>query len=611
MMIRRGNWPTPRFVMKHAFLLCSVVILATTLLAGCGSDPVKPTTLPPSQVTVDWEQPFPPAPIYEIVGFSSSDIYGVGGGGMILHYNGVTWSPVESPTREDLTSMSKAGDQLVAVGRNGTIVRFDGSTWRTEPSGTSAYLLSVWGNAPDTLYATGDHGTVLRYDGTQWNALIAPPSQLLRCSWGTTADNYYVGADSLFHFDGRQWTNTGIVPQNGIWSIWGASREDIWASDGTNWLWHYDGNSWKKVLSSMSYPFIDLWGLAADDVFGIGGFGVVSHYDGVNWSEEWLGDYSLMAQWGTSKDDRWVSGLLTQSMGPAGALFHFDGNEWTRTGQVLSARLGDIWSDSNGDQAIAVGYAGDILEKSNHAWHVVTPVTSQTLNAVWSLPNGDAIAVGENGTCVRRSGETWAPVDLGTSETFADVWGSSNSDIYLASSKGVWHFDGTSWLKPDVMDDAYYVWGSGPANVFVSGTDFIHGVVRQFDGSSWKTIYSDENTTARFLTGYANGNVFAVFVEDGSPQPEHIRKYDGHEWTEVTPPQLNYFYTLAACENFGLVTSGAVIEGKAIVHPTVLHLRDGTWTALDTKYSSRFGKAWGFDGGVYLLGFASIVRCHY
>jgi hypothetical protein len=71
--------------------------------------------------------------LYGIWGSSSSDIFAVGDSGIILHYNGSSWSPMGS--------------------------------------GTTNALFGVWGSSSSDVFAAGDYGTILHYDGSSWSSM--------------------------------------------------------------------------------------------------------------------------------------------------------------------------------------------------------------------------------------------------------------------------------------------------------------------------------------------------------------------------------------------------------------------------------------------------------
>ncbi len=60
-----------------------------------------------------------------IWGRAANDVWAVGNGGSIAHFNGQAWTLFESPTHENLHALSGTADgQLIAVGDNGTAITY-------------------------------------------------------------------------------------------------------------------------------------------------------------------------------------------------------------------------------------------------------------------------------------------------------------------------------------------------------------------------------------------------------------------------------------------------------------------------------------------------------
>lgn len=89
-------------------------------------------------------------------GTSASDVYAVGGDGAILHYDGATWSPMASGTKEYLVAVrGTSPSDVVAAGGDGTLVHFDGTAWQPLTSGTETQLASVWGTSSGDVHVVG------------------------------------------------------------------------------------------------------------------------------------------------------------------------------------------------------------------------------------------------------------------------------------------------------------------------------------------------------------------------------------------------------------------------------------------------------------------------
>jgi hypothetical protein len=152
-----------------------------------------------------------------VAGFNQDDIYAVGLGGAIWHYEGTNWNAIDSPTNVTLKSVACVGDKIIigagagivligdrkggwqilqddAVTRGSieAIVPFQGSLML----GTDSDLISLKGNklekvavktelplsflsldvAEDVLWTAGDE-LVGRYDGKKWTVYACPENE--------------------------------------------------------------------------------------------------------------------------------------------------------------------------------------------------------------------------------------------------------------------------------------------------------------------------------------------------------------------------------------------------------------------------------------------------
>ena len=118
---------------------------------------------------------------------SSSDVYVVGAGGTILHYDGTEWTIMDSGTTERLTGIwGSSSSDIFAVGRNGTILHYDGSNWSQMDGGTRKELTGIWGSSSTDVFVVGKEGTILHYDGESWSLMES----------GTTKTLYGIGGYS-------------------------------------------------------------------------------------------------------------------------------------------------------------------------------------------------------------------------------------------------------------------------------------------------------------------------------------------------------------------------------------------------------------------------------
>lgn len=153
----------------------------------------------------------------DVWGSSDLDVYAVGsaaGRGVVLHFDGATWSVVlDEPhvgfARAAGTSSSDVwvtGHALVPTGSgqeetagHGAIRHFDGTTWSVVQSPTSAPLGAVSALSSSAVYtiAADGLGTVWRYDGTNWVELDLRAGRQFDLWGSSSGDIFAVGENGV------------------------------------------------------------------------------------------------------------------------------------------------------------------------------------------------------------------------------------------------------------------------------------------------------------------------------------------------------------------------------------------------------------------------------
>lgn len=101
---------------------------------------------------------------YGIDSDGESDVWVVGGGGSIYHWNGSQW--VRTDTGDaSLRDVEVAGDEGLVVGAGGAIYEYTGTEWVASPSASGANLKAVTRGAVDV--AVGAGGVVLERQATR------------------------------------------------------------------------------------------------------------------------------------------------------------------------------------------------------------------------------------------------------------------------------------------------------------------------------------------------------------------------------------------------------------------------------------------------------------
>jgi hypothetical protein len=415
-----------------------------------------------------------------------------------------------------------------------------------------------------------------------------------------------VGArDALLHFNGETWTDVGIQVSVRVIDIWGSSASDIWVTDGTNILWHYDGSTWRNIHSQLNHPFTNFWGIAPDNVFGVGDDGMVARYNGTTWSEQLLGNIFFRGIWGTSDTDVWASGVNRVG---GGALFHFDGTDWTRASSDPNMGiLRDVWNDEIGDHAFAVGTSGFLVSRIEGQWERVPTATKESLSAVWGAPTGEVFVAGEGGVCLHFDGVAWNELSLGANLQFTSIWGAARDDVYMGSNSGLWHFDGAVWSNIGVLGYVSGVWGTNAENIYITGNDesFERAYVSRFDGTTWHSIYSRESAYVAWPTETSRYDV-VITIWLTSEQRSRLLGYRGAWWKDISPPGVSHLGPVGGNARLGLVVNGYNVDGNVIVDQSLLRLDGDRWESRSSPLFQAISD--GFETGVYLVGDVHIVR---
>jgi hypothetical protein len=152
-----------------------------------------------------------------VSGFSVHDVYAVGFAGAILHWDGVVWTALESPTNIDLLSVYCATGEQVVVGAGGGIVLVGNKDlgWRdiTDPAVTTQLVEAIVEFQGTVYLGTPDH--LLKLNAGVLERVATPAGQALSFLSLDTADGalWAAGDESVARFDGVSWTSY-LCPEN-------------------------------------------------------------------------------------------------------------------------------------------------------------------------------------------------------------------------------------------------------------------------------------------------------------------------------------------------------------------------------------------------------------
>jgi hypothetical protein len=496
----------------------------------------------------------------DVDGTGPEDLWVVGDGGLVLHYDGLLWKQIDSHTQRDLTSVSVSPAGVWMLGED-IVLRYADGVIHQEPDGSKA------GEQPFADIAADGEGawmvggnTVWRFDGKKWEATeLAGQKAHLRLTAVASrgADKAWAvgtaGATGvILAFDGQQWTEFpgrlegvtdvavgGVLPhgqgrvyallENGRTVSWnageaGVSEMDPPAAGGVlkidatadgpvavgaaGWMQRYD-QGWQTQTSR--FPAEDMehvWGTGADDLWASSGAKLYQREAG-KWSPNNAPGNTarILAIGGTGPGDTWA---LTEDF-----VMRWDGDMWTKSEAFDGpATHGDLWVAEGGDAWLIAG------KEPTGKDGVMTPG--------W-LPKLFHFAGGQ-----------WAEVqvdsDVGTPQ---QVWASGPTDAWVVGSKGVFHYvnlpgdTGPSDWHDMKIAKATDVWGSNADNVWIAakaadGTlELTHWDGKTLAKRAVPELSGEARLTGRGGTVYATDGEMVVQISGEFVTKYSLRMDDG------------------------------------------------------------------------------------
>jgi hypothetical protein len=256
-------------------------------------------------------------PIFRIWASGPSDVYATTIG-MVLHYNGTSWSPTIIAAGDSLlglwgltsTNVHTLGVQADVGIYNGTSwalsnVSADGTGWRAE-----------WGSgATNTLCAVGSGGKVI---SNSFGGVVNAGTSTLTSVWGTTSTNVFTVATNGGIYrsvnDCNVWTPMTSPTPDSLFGVFGSDSTKIWAvGQAGTVLFNSGGTSWATQSSGTTTDLRWVWADSASgyaaDVYAVGDAGTIEHYNGTQWSPMRSGVTSnIRAVFGTSATNVYIGG---------------------------------------------------------------------------------------------------------------------------------------------------------------------------------------------------------------------------------------------------------------------------------------------------------------
>jgi hypothetical protein len=364
-------------------------------------------------------------------GAAYNDIY-VCGYEQIWHYD-IAWGISHSASGLEFEEVHGTGsDDVWAVGFGNVIMHWDGTSWSDESTGNENDFHAVWAYSPTHVVTLSDHGGVYEYSPSGWEEINNSQQGSFSDMYGLSADEIYaVSGYYLMLWDGVEWAveSTHSAYKRAVWAT---GTDEVWSSGwpgsgAPRYVYYYDGSSWTNSYSVDWIAVVDVCAADANNVFAALDEGTVAYYDGTSWDSTQVNPSLVFyGIWAASATDVFV-------VGEVGTIYHYDGTDWTDMSVPGADYLESVWGTSAND-VVAVGRGGEIVRYDGTQWTRETSGTDEVLRDVWGDAPDNYWAVGYRATALRYDGTGWTQMETGLSDDFSIdcVWGTGN-DVWLSA----------------------------------------------------------------------------------------------------------------------------------------------------------------------------------
>ena len=214
----------------------------------------------------------------EIHGFSSDDIWAVGGQSYLLGFDST---------------------QHGIYDKSSLIIHYDGSEWNKVNTKGGNILEDVWGSSPDDIWFVGLNGTLFHWDGVSVEKdslpMYIPPDARPYYNLsitGASHEEVYLLLHAVRKLEERIYENYYMFKREcESWAILDSTYDylcDIWMSpSGTLYtigtqIFLYDGTGFIPFFQGYSTIFY-MYGLSDENMFAVGKPNTVYHYNGNDW----------------------------------------------------------------------------------------------------------------------------------------------------------------------------------------------------------------------------------------------------------------------------------------------------------------------------------------
>ncbi len=274
-----------------------------------------------------------------------------------------SWQIMESGTNVHLNSVwGTSSSNVYAVGDDGVVLHYDGNTWSPMDINKSEPVYDIWGSSQNDIYIVGNNQLFMHYDGTEWTDV---PGNIngVRIN-GCNENDVVVMGGYIQHFNGTAWDSIAYGAENDVWCNCDPihpsiphEKGDLIVLSSYYAIRVIEDENMQSILARDMYIINEVWGKSLNSLHLCANNGRIGYYDGESIKlVHRLFDYSI--------NFNSISGFSYTSIftvGSKGYSMYYDGLSWVFVATGVSADLNKVWCTPD-NVAFAVGDRGTILK---------------------------------------------------------------------------------------------------------------------------------------------------------------------------------------------------------------------------------------------------------
>jgi len=495
-----------------------------------------------------WQHPLPQGQgLNSISCPTDSFCKAVGEGGVILSWNGSTWSADVTVGGEVFQSVACVSDTFCkAVGPSfnnpGSIISWDGVSWSVDVASTTNDYVAVACQSTTLCKAVGYGGVIYSWNGTAWSDDTSPttvslygvactPSGACKAVGGNGTNN----TGRIISWNGTTWSNEVTNASRDLNGVDCPTNTLCKAVGGNGTIRSWNGTTWGVETSGTTNQLNAVSCSSITQCKATGGngatVGTILAFNGSAWSADTSGTANFL--FGVSCP---IDGAICKSVGEKGTILNGSGSTWSA--DYIAATNNDFKDIScpSASYCKAAGSGGAIMTWSGAAWSADTSGTATNLLDVSCSSASQCKATGVGGLILSWNGTAWSVDTSNTTQDLYAVSCTSDGTFCMAVGFGgnvrTWT-SGTSWNNlGDTFLNLYDIACTSALQCFVSGTG---GRVAVWDGSgggngTW-TDQTNAAVTLATLWSIECASATQCKAAGGDGSTGTVISWNGTEWS--------------------------------------------------------------------------------